>query len=589
MTDPQHLLDEAWHEIYIDSHRARDLGQQIVSATLNDPSSPMHGYGWFHIAFAEVRVGDGDVAKDANARARTAFTACKDTRGLLLCDEVDAISLRRDGHYGAAMKLHLAISAHEPVVRHDFDIYISHNSRAITHELMGHADDALTYYYRALEVAERLRSPGPRITAMSNLGGYHHQLFNFEDALLFGEQAFAAVRQVNDRTGLAVSGVELLEVYFALGEFDKAHDMARFLLEKLSGEGVDVLRHISTPLALGFLGAKDFAKAQSLLDQGPSRLIADGDGIAFWGWVQSLCYQRQGEVARARELVERTLSERSESEAYDMPYTMMRLYEVAADCSEALDDTASALAYTKRSRALYETLVRLGAKARQVAMEVRHEVLEAKQAQLAAEHERERLSKLNVALEAQIAETNLLHAQLRELAVRDALTGLNNRRYLFEAAPSALELSRRHNAPLCVAMLDLDHFKRVNDEHGHQLGDEVLQRFSQLLSERLRRSDIICRYGGEEFVVVMPDVGASEASMILQSLQDAFAKVTVDSRKGALDGLCFSAGVAEFATDGVSFESLLQVADKCLYHAKNSGRARIDIANALISATARLN
>jgi diguanylate cyclase (GGDEF)-like protein len=581
MTDLQELLDQAWHEIYIDSHRAGEIGQRIAEATQSDPASAMHAYGLFHVAFAEVRIGDAGRAREANNRARLAFQECNDARGLLLCDEVDAIGLRRESNYVDAMKVHLAIAARDDVMREDVDIYISHNSRAITHELMGHADDALNYYYRSLEVAERLRSPGPRITAMSNLGGYHHQLFNFEDALHFGEQAFAAVQEVNDPTGLAVSGVELLEVYFALNQFQKAHEMAIFLKDKLSSEGTDVLSHISAPLALGFVGAKDYASAQVLLNRGPSQLIADGDGIAFWAWVQALCYQGQGEFARARELVERTLSERADSDHYDLPYTMMRLYEVAADCSEALDDTAAALAYTKRSRALYEKLVLLGAKARQVALQVRHEVLEAKQAQLAAEHERERLEKLNAALQAQIAETNLLHAQLRELAVRDSLTGLNNRRYLFEAAPSALELSRRRNAPLCVAMLDLDHFKRVNDEHGHQLGDEVLQRFSQLLSERLRRSDIICRYGGEEFVVVMPDVQAHEASIILTSLQGAFARVKVQSVKGELYGLCFSAGVAQFAVDGFSFESLLQVADKCLYHAKNSGRARIDLATGL--------
>jgi diguanylate cyclase (GGDEF)-like protein len=175
-----------------------------------------------------------------------------------------------------------------------------------------------------------------------------------------------------------------------------------------------------------------------------------------------------------------------------------------------------------------------------------------------------------------VAETERLHQALREQALRDPLTGLHNRRYLFEAGPGLLERAHRNQCIACVALLDLDHFKLLNDTYGHQAGDQVLKRFAALLRETLRKSDILCRYGGEEFVAVMPDIDGEHAHAVLERLLQALQQLPPEPGRRRVPNGSFSAGVAMFPRHGTTLEKLLLRADKALYVAKRQGRARIE-------------
>jgi diguanylate cyclase (GGDEF)-like protein len=173
----------------------------------------------------------------------------------------------------------------------------------------------------------------------------------------------------------------------------------------------------------------------------------------------------------------------------------------------------------------------------------------------------------------------MLHAKLREQALRDPLTGLHNRRYLFEMAPALLELARRQGNTLSVVLLDLDHFKLLNDTYGHQAGDLVLQRFAALLTQMLRRSDIVCRHGGEEFVAVMPDIDAEGTeSMLNRLLLEAFQAQPPNRAGGACLGGRSRPASRCFRGTAHTLEQLLSRADRGLYAAKNHGRARIEVA-----------
>jgi diguanylate cyclase (GGDEF)-like protein len=214
-------------------------------------------------------------------------------------------------------------------------------------------------------------------------------------------------------------------------------------------------------------------------------------------------------------------------------------------------------------------------------LQVRHEVSSAQrerdaamQSQRLAEADRTRLEELNRVLRAKVAETERLHEQLRDQALRDPLTGLYNRRHLFGVAPGMVELARRQGKSLSVVLLDLDHFKTINDDHGHGTGDAVLNRFASALTQTVRRSDVVCRHGGEEFVVVMPDIGQHGARATLQRLLESCQALTAKS--GDLPVCTFSAGVAEFPVHGGTLDQLLTRADHALYAAKASGRARIE-------------
>ena len=159
---------------------------------------------------------------------------------------------------------------------------------------------------------------------------------------------------------------------------------------------------------------------------------------------------------------------------------------------------------------------------------------------------------------------------LRSLIMRDSLTGLYNHAAIKEYLAREMALIERHAAPLSIAMIDLDFFKKVNDTYGHPVGDLVIRGLSRLLQQRLRRGDLIGRYGGEEFVVLMPATTADAAVSVLRAIGTAFAELA-----HVADGISFcstfSAGVAE-ARGHIDAESLLQSADTALYAAKHAGR-----------------
>ena len=183
--------------------------------------------------------------------------------------------------------------------------------------------------------------------------------------------------------------------------------------------------------------------------------------------------------------------------------------------------------------------------------------------------------RLNEALQQKIAEAEALQVQLRDQAVRDPLTGLYNRRFLAEASVARIELARRQATPIAIVLIDIDHFKQINDLHGHARGDEVLQQFAALLRDRMRRSDIICRFGGEEFVLLVDNCDDATLAEILDGLMKQFRGLRFGAGDDLLDDSTFSAGIAVLDVDGGDFESLVRVADARMYRAKAAGRARV--------------
>jgi diguanylate cyclase (GGDEF)-like protein len=160
---------------------------------------------------------------------------------------------------------------------------------------------------------------------------------------------------------------------------------------------------------------------------------------------------------------------------------------------------------------------------------------------------------------------------LHEQTIRDPLTSLYNRRFLQDYLPRELIRARRERAPLAVIMMDLDHFKRLNDRAGHQAGDQVLVETGALLKRHVRGSDIACRYGGEEFAVVLPRTTLESA---LRRGEEICSAVRGEHR---LRGVTASLGVALCPAHGTDGEALLRAADKALYEAKRAGRNQVRI------------
>lgn len=170
-----------------------------------------------------------------------------------------------------------------------------------------------------------------------------------------------------------------------------------------------------------------------------------------------------------------------------------------------------------------------------------------------------------------------LREELRQQAIHDPLTGLFNRRYLDETLPRELHMLGRRNAPLCVVMLDIDDFKQCNDTFGHGTGDTVLCEVALTLREHLRKSDISCRYGGDEFVLVLPDSSVADTQARLEEIRTSLKGLKIRSGEKALGTITMSAGIAQTPAHGTTASELLRAADEAMYSAKQAGGDRIAI------------
>jgi diguanylate cyclase (GGDEF)-like protein len=186
-----------------------------------------------------------------------------------------------------------------------------------------------------------------------------------------------------------------------------------------------------------------------------------------------------------------------------------------------------------------------------------------------------RLSRIRHRLVTQREQLNQALARIEELATRDVLTGLYNRRHGEGLLRQALQRRRRTGTSFAVGLIDLDHFKRVNDRYGHAIGDAVLRAFAESAQSTLRGTDTLTRWGGEEFLLLLDDADAAAASIALQRIQGAVAQAAVEAEGQALS-FTFSAGVAVHA-EGETELLLLDRADRALYQAKSAGRDRVVI------------
>lgn len=166
------------------------------------------------------------------------------------------------------------------------------------------------------------------------------------------------------------------------------------------------------------------------------------------------------------------------------------------------------------------------------------------------------------------------HREMHRLTVEDGLTGLANRAHLMASMDREVRRARRYGRPLALVMLDVDHFKRVNDEHGHLVGDAVLRELAALLRDRARSLDLVARFGGEELAMLLPETTQEGARQLAESVRQLVAQRELRAY-GATLQVTVSAGVAELSREVSTAEALVQVADENLYLAKSTGRNRV--------------
>ncbi len=170
------------------------------------------------------------------------------------------------------------------------------------------------------------------------------------------------------------------------------------------------------------------------------------------------------------------------------------------------------------------------------------------------------------------------NAQLYALAVTDGLTGLYVRRYFDLRMDEEIDQAARYERSFSLMMIDIDHFKKFNDAHGHQTGDMVLQQFAQILRDNTRKSDICCRYGGEEMSIILPETTISEAAILANKLCGAIRDFAFTGTAEQALSVTASIGVAAYGPEYKVPAQMVEAADQCLYRAKELGRNRVELA-----------
>ena len=176
-----------------------------------------------------------------------------------------------------------------------------------------------------------------------------------------------------------------------------------------------------------------------------------------------------------------------------------------------------------------------------------------------------------------------LNESLYQAARKDPLTGLSNRRDMLSRLETEVSRARRYGEPLSVILIDIDHFKSVNDEYGHEVGDRVLKQVANRLSENLRSEDFCARWGGEEFLVCLPNVSLNGARTVAEKLRQSVQKTPGQSTAGPIR-LTISLGVAGYSADQ-SLDDIVRTADTAMFQAKRNGRNRVYVLHEPSSAT----
>lgn len=590
MRSAQDAVDRAWRMQFSDLSEARRISEEAIALARTEGNPVVLGHACFQAAYAAIRRGALADARVAIDECLTLFASLDDARGLWLGRIAAALYARSVGDVAEAIEALLALEANPPATATASDVFVAYTALAMSYRFVGQLEPALKWHYRAVDSARESAEPHLIGAALCNLGGYHADLNNPEEACHLLAEALRWSTSCNADRTTVINAINLVQSFAARGLHQDALRLAETYLKAeryivAVGYG-DPSAHLT--LALAYANVDRIDDAVKAFDRTRDNRITPPDEATpqvFWTYVEARIALLGGEPARAVDTALSLLSNIDET-AVNSPADLMYLHATVAEAYEALGDGHRALFHERRRATIRDGLVRRAMQAASITHTIRSE-LEATRTERdrirrqheALEQEHQQLAALNAALHQQIVENLRLQDELKEQNYRDVLTGLNNRRFLDEHAPALIESNLRAGVPVCLVMLDVDHFKSINDRHGHGVGDQVLAGFGRLLRNSLRENDIVCRIGGEEFAMILPASSCVVARDRLQSVLSAFGRMKPRAGDAELPlDLTFSAGIVEAPANGASIEALLIEADQLLYKAKSEGRARIEAA-----------
>ena len=429
---------------------------------------------------------------------------------------------------------------------------------------------ALDQLGRALAVAEEIGDRSLEAYALDRFACVHDAAGHRDVAMEAHERALALHQQLGDAMGEALARNNIAYTYLHVGMLPEALACAEASLRYCEAEGctylqlgvLDTLAEVR--LAMGEIDvAQEYSERCLRLAQEHRCEPDEANALLALGRIA----MQRGSWDRALEMTQRALSL---AEHYRLRVEEHNCHEMLASIQEHRGDFEAALHHHRRFHALKEARLNDQTQSRLANLRVMHQVETARK-----DAEIQRLRSL--ALEQEVAERRVAQARLEAEASLDPLTGLFNRNHLSVLAGS-LRSAVARGVPASLMMFDIDHFKRVNDTHGHLAGDRVLVSIAEELTRNARKSDVPCRYGGDEFLVLLADMDAAAAAGVAERLREAVSSTPVVSGEQRIS-VTISVGVAGLEADQpADLDSLVERVDMALYAAKQGGRDRVEVA-----------
>ena len=579
----------AWTLLHADSAQAVGLAQQVLSRVRPDPAA--RAWAQLVLGYHHLYLSTPDEALAALERARQACADGAQRAGVILAQAGIARAWWRQGRVEQAHEQLLALRDEGlQVLRHDQRSVLL-NFISGSHSSVGQSDQVFAYLHSALRESRLSRQAGFEAVQHCNLAHELLQFGDFEAALLQTDDGLERCRPLANPRLLSAL---LINRVIALSELGRASQALPDLHQvcaiptNAAGRGHNAT-HFET-LALVALRAGDLALGRELV-------------ATALGRARDLQPDERNELAQAQALLARADGDPGRALSLMLPQAPALLVDgvpgqgltprvrgsglqLLADLQEGAGLVADALATLRQWQRWQAQRAALASRARYQAvaletelMRLRRQLDEQEQRRRQTERAQVDLQRINQELSRKVREVEQLQEALREQATRDALTGLFNRRHLNDTLPTLFALALREDRPLSVALIDLDHFKAVNDQHGHDVGDQVLAAFGTLLLSESRHSDVVCRYGGEEFCLLMPHTPAAAAGHKLRGLLQRWPQQAVAPDGQVLGGLSFTAGVCDTTAGKTSCQQLLKAADEALLAGKRGGRAQVRLAS----------
>ncbi len=581
------LARRAWNALHVDSTLARSLAERAVECAQRASDTAAEGWGRLALGFHLLYYATAGEAAEQLRRSQACFDRVGDRPGHLIAGAGVVRSLWRQGRAQEALDMALPLRDRGVHVLKHEQLGVLLNAVAGCYSARGDSAQAFAYMFEALRHAGPRSGRGFDTVLHCNLAHELLQIGDYEHALMHVAQGLArggALKNARLQSVLWINRViGLTELGRAAEAMPDVHALLAMPADP-SGRG-RMAAHYET-LAIAALRAGQLALGAELVDKA-------------WALGDALLPDERLERATATALLALAQGKPADAIAALLPgqgvagndatgglSVRMRAqyFAVLSEAYEACSRPVESLAALRHCQRLCRLQTQMASLARYQAaalqtelLRLQHRLDENDAHRRSLERARAELAEANGALQRKIDEVESLQQALVLQATHDPLTGLFNRRHLNDALPTLFALAQRESHTMALAIIDLDHFKHVNDEHGHAAGDRLLAAFGELLVAQCRRSDVACRYGGEEFCLLMPRTDAADARRKVQALLRRWRAQAFDLGGTSLQGLSFSAGVVDTSVAPASPDALLKAADDLLLAAKREGRNRVGV------------